>query len=77
MSPLKLKITSINKCENIEKKEMGGACSTYGEKRSIYWVLVGNPEGKTPVRSPRLRWEDNINVNLQEAGCGVDCASSG
>jgi len=27
--------------DHIEKNEMGGACSTYGEKRSVYNVLVG------------------------------------
>jgi hypothetical protein len=31
-----------------------------GERRGVYRVLVGNPE-----RS-RLRWEDNIKMNLQE-----------
>jgi len=31
---------------------------------------VGKPEGKSPLRSPRLRWEDNIKMDLQEVGCG-------
>jgi hypothetical protein len=30
----------------MEKNEMGGACSTYGEKIGLYSVLVGKPEGK-------------------------------
>jgi hypothetical protein len=30
----------------IEKNEMGGVCSTYGERRGIYRVLVAKPEGK-------------------------------
>jgi len=29
--------------------EMGGACSTCGERRSLYRVLMGNPEGKRPL----------------------------
>jgi len=33
----------------IEKNEMGGACSTYGESRGVYRVLVGKPEGKRPL----------------------------
>jgi hypothetical protein len=35
-------------------------------------VLVGKPEGKSPLGRPRRRWEDNININLQEDGgaCG-------
>ena len=28
--------------EQIEKNEMGGACSKYGENRGVYRVLVGN-----------------------------------
>jgi hypothetical protein len=49
---------------------MGGACSAYGEGRGVYRVLVGKPEEKRPLRRPRLRWEDNINTDLQEVGCG-------
>jgi 3-oxoacyl-ACP reductase-like protein len=33
-------------------------------------VLVGKPEGKRPLGRPRHRWEDNIKMDLQEAGCG-------
>jgi len=31
-------------------------------------VLVGKPEGKTPIGRPRRRWEDSIKVDLQEVG---------
>jgi hypothetical protein len=42
------------------------------EKRGgVYRVLVGKHEGKRPLARPRLRWEDNINMDLQEVGCGV------
>jgi hypothetical protein len=41
-----------------------------GETRVVYKVLVGKPEGKRPLGRPRLRWEDNININFQEVGCG-------
>ena len=41
-----------------------------GEKRGIYRVLVGKPEGKRPLARPRHRWEDNIKMDLQEVGCG-------
>jgi len=52
---------------------MGGACSTYGERRGVYRVLVGKPEGKRPLGKPRRRWEDNIKMDLQEVGCrGLD-----
>jgi hypothetical protein len=55
--------------DQIEKNEIGGACSTYGEKRGVYRVLVGKPEGKRPLGRPRRRWEDNIKLDLQELGC--------
>jgi hypothetical protein len=39
----------------------------------MYRVLVGKPERKKPLGSPRCRWEDNIKLDLQEMGCrGVD-----
>ena len=49
---------------------MVGACSANGERRGVYRVLVGKPEGKRPLGRPRYRWEDNIKMNLQEVGCG-------
>jgi hypothetical protein len=36
----------------------------------MYRVLVGKPEGKSPLRRPKRRWEDNIKMDLQEVGCG-------
>jgi hypothetical protein len=41
-----------------------------GERRGVYRVLVGNPEGKKPLRRSRRRWKDNIKINLQEVGNG-------
>jgi hypothetical protein len=40
------------------------------ERRGMYRVLVGKPEGKKPLGRPRRRWEDNSNMDLQEVGCG-------
>jgi len=43
------------------------------ERRVVYRLLVGKPEGKRPFGRPRLRWEDNIKMDLQEVGCrGMD-----
>jgi hypothetical protein len=42
-----------------------------GERRGIYRVLLGEPEGKRPLRRLRSEWGDNIKVGLQEVGCGV------
>jgi hypothetical protein len=41
-----------------------------GERRGVYLVLVGKPEGKRPLGRPRSRWEDSIEMDLQEVGCG-------
>jgi hypothetical protein len=35
------------------------------ERRGVYRVLVGKPEGKRPLGIPRRRWEDNIKMDLQ------------
>jgi len=41
-----------------------------GEERGVYRVLVGKPEGKSPLGRPRRRWVYNIRIELQEVGCG-------
>jgi hypothetical protein len=44
-----------------------------GEKRNAYRFLVGKPEGKKPLRTPRHRCEDNIRMDHREIGwCGMD-----
>jgi hypothetical protein len=42
-----------------------------GERRCVYRVLVGKPEGKRPLGRPWRRWEDNIKMELQEVECRV------
>jgi hypothetical protein len=44
---------------------MGRECSTNGGKRNAYRILVGKPEGKRPLGTPRRRWVDNIKMNLR------------
>jgi hypothetical protein len=51
---------------------MGRACSTYGEKRGAYRILVGRPEGRRPLGRPRRRWEDNIKMDLHDVGWGMN-----
>jgi len=41
-----------------------------GEEREVYMILLGKPEGKSPLVRPRRRWVDNIRTDLQEVGCG-------
>jgi hypothetical protein len=42
-----------------------------GEKRNVYMLLVGEPEGKIPLGIPRRRWIDNIKLGLSEIGLSV------
>jgi hypothetical protein len=41
-----------------------------GEKRNVYRLLVGKPEGKGPLGRPRRRWVDNIKMDRLEIGWG-------
>ena len=47
-----------------------GRVARMGEDRVVHRVLVGKPEGKRLLGRPRLRWEDNIKMDLQEVGRG-------
>jgi hypothetical protein len=42
------------------------------ERRGAYKILVGRPEGSIPLGRPRRRWEENIKMDFQEAGWGMD-----
>jgi len=58
---------------------MGGACSTYGERRGVYKVLVGKPEEKNYLGDPGvdgriiLRWI----FKMWDVGHGLDRSGSG
>jgi hypothetical protein len=39
-----------------------------GEKRQVYRLLVGKPEGKRPLGRPRCRWINKIKIDLLETG---------
>jgi hypothetical protein len=43
-----------------------------GERRGVYRVLVGKPEGKRLLGRPRCRWEEKVRMDLQEVGCGCE-----
>jgi hypothetical protein len=59
--------------DQVKEDEMCRACSTNGEKRHAYRILVGKPEGKRSLGRPRRRWVDNIKPGLSEIGWdGID-----
>ena len=47
-----------------------GHVARMGQGRGVCRVLVGKPEGKSPLGRPRRRWEDNIKIDFQEVGRG-------
>jgi hypothetical protein len=56
----------------VEEDVVGGLCSTNGEKKKAYGLLVGKPAGKRPLGRTRCRWVDNIGMDLGRIGwCGV------
>jgi len=63
---------SPNVVRAIKSKRMrwAGHVERMEERRGIYKVLVGKPEGKRPLGRPRHRWEDHSKMNLQEVVCG-------
>jgi hypothetical protein len=54
-----------------------GHVARMGEERIVYKVLVGKPEGKTPLGRPRRRWEDGSRMDLGLGVCGLDATGSG
>jgi hypothetical protein len=41
-----------------------GNVARMGEKRNMYRLLVGKPDGKRPLGRSRHRWVDNIRMDL-------------
>jgi hypothetical protein len=56
----------------IEKNEIGGECSMYGESRDAYRVLAGKMKERDHFEDPGRLWEDNIKVDLQQLGWGME-----
>ena len=47
-----------------------GRIARMGDRRGVFRALVWKTEEKRPLRRHRLRWDDNIRMDLQEVGCG-------
>jgi hypothetical protein len=53
------------------RMKWSGHVARMGEKRNVYRLLVGKPEGKRPLGRPRRRWMDNIKMDRLEIGLNV------
>jgi len=71
--------SSPNVVRVIKSRRMrwAGLVARMGERRGVYRVLVGKPEGKRPLGRPRRRWWDNVKMDLKEVGYGLDRSGSG
>jgi hypothetical protein len=50
----------------MKEDEISRACSTNGEKRNAYRMLVGKPERKRSLGRQRCRWVDSIKMDRRE-----------
>jgi hypothetical protein len=62
---------SIIRIIKSRRMRWAGHVAQIGEKRNVYRLLVGKPEGRRPIGRPRRRWVDNIKMDLLEIGWGV------
>jgi hypothetical protein len=62
---------SIIKIIKSRRMRWAGHVAQMGEKRNVYRLLLGKPEGKRPLGRPRRRWMDNIKMDLLERGVNV------
>jgi hypothetical protein len=55
------------------------ACGTNVQKKKVYRLFMGIPEGEKPLRRPRSRWVYNMKTNFCERGWGPvgDCYECG
>ena len=63
-------LPNIVRVVKLRRMRWAGHVAHMGEDRGVHRVLVGKPEGKRPLERPRRRWEDNIKMDIQEAGGG-------
>jgi hypothetical protein len=61
-------LSNIVRVVKSRRMRWAGHMARMGEDRGVHRVLVGRLEGKRSLGRPRLRWEDNIKMDLQEVG---------
>jgi hypothetical protein len=64
-------LPSIVRIIKSRRMRWAGHVARMGEKRNVYRLLVGKPEGKRPLRRQRCRWMDNSKMDLLEIGLNV------
>jgi hypothetical protein len=62
---------SIIRVIKARRMRWAGHVARMGEVRGAYIILVGWPEGRRPLGTPRRRWKDNINWILGKWGLGM------
>jgi hypothetical protein len=62
-----LNIVRVNKSRRTRR---AGHVARMRERRCVYRILVGRPEGRRPLGKPTRKWGDNIKMDLQEVGWG-------
>ena len=55
---------NIVRVKKSRRMKWAGHVARMGERRGVYRVLVGKPEGKKLLGRPRRRWEDNIKMEM-------------
>ena len=63
-------LPSITWVVKSRRMRWAGHVACMGEGRGVHRVVVGKPEGKSPLGRPRRRWENNIKMDLQDVGWG-------
>jgi hypothetical protein len=61
---------SIVRLIKATRMRWAGHMARMGEVTGAYNILVGRPEGRTPLGRPRRKWEDNIKMDIREIGFG-------
>jgi hypothetical protein len=63
-------LTGHSRVVKSRRMRWAGHVARMGDDRDVQSVLVGKPEGKSPLGRPRRKWEDNIKMGFQEVGGG-------
>jgi hypothetical protein len=63
---------NIIRAIKLRRMRWAGHVARLGDKRGAYRILLGRLEGRRSLGISRRRGEDNIKMDLQDVGCGMD-----